>query len=179
MDNNGIKNITYDEMNELIKNHDNPSLRSFLIGKFFAWNRDSDNPRFIAADNSTGDCFVEEFGTAREATYWLEHTSLSNNEVADMFDETKREKRDEEAGFKDYRVYCCEKLSKDVVVRARSAKEAEEIADQAWSDGLIEIDWEHVESCTCEVHEEQPMKHFGTDYEMYRRTVDGKNVEGF
>lgn len=179
MDSNKIKRISVEEMNELIKNHDNPSMRSFLIGKFFAWNRDSDNPRFIAADNSTGDCFVEEFGTSKEAMYWLDHSSLSNNDVVDLFDETKREKRDEEAGLKDYRVYCCEKLSKDVVVRARSAKEAEEIADQAWSDGLIEVDWDNAESCTCEVQEEQPMKHFGTDYEMYRRTVDGKSVEGF
>lgn len=179
MDSNEIKRLSVDEMNTLIGNYNKPGMSAFLIGKFFAWNGDAENPRYTAADNSSGECFVEEFGTQKEAVYWLEHTWLSNNEVADMFDDSLREKRDEEAGYRDFRVYCYEKLSKDVVVRARSPKEAEEIADQAWSDGLIEVDWDNAESCTSEVQEERPMKHFGTDYEMYRRTVDGKSVEVF
>ena len=94
--------------------------------------------------------------------------------------DTKQLQRDEEAGLMDFRVYCLEKLSLDVVVRAKSKEEAEAIANQAWNEGLIDIDWDNCESCTCVADAKRPVNGFGTkDYDRYRRTADGKGVEGF
>ena len=41
---------------------------------------------FIAIDNTTNECFVEEFATEKEALAWLQHSSKiynGDNEISD------------------------------------------------------------------------------------------------
>ena len=86
---------------------------------------------------------------------------------------------EKDEGMKDFRVRCTETLALDVVVRAKNAKEAESIADDAWSDGLIEIDWDNVDTCTCKAIDDGKIGRFGNDYYCYRRKADGNGVEEF
>ena len=171
-----IQIISVDEMKILVEKFDAPGFTRLLTGRFYC---PDDDGGWTAADNSAGECFVQKFKTAEQAVYWLQNTNLTPEEVVEHFEPGERDRKDKEAGLKDFKVYCLERLSLDVVVRAKSKEEAEEIAYEAWNNGMIDIDWDNCESCTCEVREERRINGFGPrDYDRYRRTVND-TVEEF
>ena len=75
-----INLISWERANEMIKSHDLRDQKhqdGVNKGKYFVY-PDDNNERFCAIDNSTGNCWVEEFHNAEAAIAWLCGASLED-----------------------------------------------------------------------------------------------------
>ena len=63
-----IRTLTEEQVSGLIDRHDNNTLTEEDQGLFLM---DNVNGSFTAIDNSTGNCWTEEFKTSFEAVRWL------------------------------------------------------------------------------------------------------------
>lgn len=134
MDSNEIRLIKPEEMFALVEHYNDPWLGNLLEGyKYLCKNEDG---LWTAADNTDGECYVEEFDREEKARYWLEE-ECSKQEAEDHFNPPPPPSED---GCKDYDVECSMLVTRRVLVRARSKEEAEAIVDAAWTDGDIELE---------------------------------------
>lgn len=109
------------------------------IGSFYVERGES----FVGIDNSTGDCFVEEFKDKETCIAWLEDTSLIYHTELDYGKTLKELKEDEpENELKSFEVIVIEKLVTAVKVKAKNEDEAQQKVEDMYDTEKIVLDYD-------------------------------------
>lgn len=69
LEQNDIRYVSIHIMNYVISNHSNPAMDGNYRERLLAF--DMVSGKWIAADNTTGDCFTEEFQSIERAIEWI------------------------------------------------------------------------------------------------------------
>lgn len=109
------------------------------LGKFYL----EDNGVFVGFDNSTGDCFVEEFKDKDTCLAWLNNDSLVYHFETDFgktIDELKN--KNEMSNNECFEVIITEKLVTSVTISAKSKEEALSKVEDMYNHGKIMLKYD-------------------------------------
>lgn len=128
-----VLKISEEQANEIIEKRE-------PIGGFYL----EKNGAFIGLDNSTGDCFVEEFKDKETCIAWLEDTSLIYHTELDYgktLNELKEEK-ETETELDSFEVIITEKLVTAVTVTAKNEDEARQKVSDMYDREKVVLDYD-------------------------------------
>lgn len=138
---NEIKQINKEQSEALIENKK-------PLGKFYL----EDNGVFVGFDNSTGDCFVEEFKDKDTCLAWLNNDSLVYHSEID-FGKTIGElkNKNEMSNNECFEVIITEKLVTSVTISAKSKEEALSKVEDMYNHGKIMLKYDDLSEVNFEV----------------------------
>ena len=119
-----------------------------LLGKFYL----EDNGVFVGFDNSTGDCFVEEFKDKDTCLAWLNNDSLvyhSETDFGKTIDELKN--KNEMSNNECFEVIITEKLVTSVTISAKSKEETLSKVEDMYNHGKIMLKYDDLSEVNFEV----------------------------